>query len=132
VERVIEPRSTCSQLYLLARPLLRPPNTPPWPTTLVYALLWTLSVVHLCVAFYVRASLGRFPPWATPVWFTLETGNIVVTSILLLVIGGLPLASPYVLVRLVSQSLVVLSTWLSSPSSPLALTPSHHAAHHRS
>lgn len=116
--------------------LLRPPNTPPWSAAIVYTILFTASVVNLTVAWYARISEGSLPPWASPIWIGLEAGNLVVTAMLLWVIGGLSLASPEVLSRVVSLMNITVGTRgkraedavcgrTRRPSNPLAMAHLH-------
>ena len=91
------------QMYLVLLPILRPPSTPPWPATIVFVLLWALSIVSICLAVYVRASTGHLPAWAGTARIVAESGNIAVTTCLLIVIGGLRLAAPETLARIVSS-----------------------------
>jgi len=101
----IDYSSTLLQLYLFLLPILRPPSTPPWSVTIVYLLLWVLSIVNLCLAWYDRASTGYFPAWANTPRIVMEFGNIAATTCLVLVVSGLRLASPETLSRLVSAPL---------------------------
>lgn len=89
------------QMYLFIQPLFHPPSTPPWSATIVYALLWLSSLGSLSLATFLRASNGHFPIWAGPFWLAFEITNVVVTSVILYVVGGLPLAAPETLARVV-------------------------------
>ncbi|EIW69963.1 hypothetical protein TREMEDRAFT_38635 [Tremella mesenterica DSM 1558] len=103
-------------MYLFARPLFRPPTTPPWPLLTTYALLWTMSIVTLCLAWYTKALTGHSAPWATKGRIILEVGNLLLTSVLVYVVGGLRLATPEAIALLpysAPDDLVTLSSWLS-------------------
>lgn len=93
------------QMYLFLLPLFRPPTSPPWAATIVYLLLWTVSLIYVGMFLYVRASDGIFPEWATLPRRLAEGANIIVTTCLLLTVGGLKLVSPEALARLVGVQL---------------------------
>ncbi|WVF67988.1 hypothetical protein IAT40_002750 [Kwoniella sp. CBS 6097] len=103
-------------LAILARFTLRPLRTPPWSIIVVLAILFSLSCFDLGHAWYIKNVTGALPTWATTWGLLFEVGNLVVVTGLLLVLGGLPLASPDVLSRLPSVSLddeVTLYSWMS-------------------
>ncbi|OCF31742.1 ATP-binding cassette transporter [Kwoniella heveanensis BCC8398] len=103
-------------LAILARFTLRPLRTPPWSIIVILVIFFSLSCFDLGHAWYVRNITGDLPGWATTWGLAFEFGNLVVVTGLLLVLGGLPLASPDVLSRLPSVSLddeVTLYSWLS-------------------
>jgi hypothetical protein len=50
---------------------------------------------------YVKEGTGAYPDWATKIGILAEVGNVVVTSILVFTVAGLPLVSPTTLSRLV-------------------------------
>jgi hypothetical protein len=95
-------------MYLFTYPLFRPPSTPPWSATIVYAILCLTSLGALSLATFLRASNGRFPEWAGHFWISFEIVNVFLTTLALYAIGGLPLATPEILVRVVSHSHIML------------------------
>lgn len=116
------------QVYLAARPAIRASATPQWSCFIVYLILWTLSLVNLGLVAYVKAGTGAYPEWASKIRILAEVGNVVVTTILVVIVAGLPLVSPTTLSRLVSwlsrfrannqdhialDDTVTMSSWLS-------------------
>ncbi|WVQ85985.1 hypothetical protein IAT38_008153 [Cryptococcus sp. DSM 104549] len=94
----------------------RPLSTPSWSATIVFILLWSSSVFTVGQAWYIQAVTREAPYWATTLRIVLETLNIGATTLLLLVLGGLKLASPEVLSRLSVVSPddnASLWTWMS-------------------
>ncbi|ORY29629.1 putative ATP-binding cassette transporter protein YOR1 [Naematelia encephala] len=103
-------------LYLLVRPAIRPPSTPPWPALAAYFVLWLSSLVILGMVWYTHSMLGRMPIWATKPRLLAEAANLIITTLLVLVVGGLHLASPEVLARLPTvapDDQTTLLSWLS-------------------
>ena len=94
-------RQADRQLYLFIKPLFRPPSTPPWSETLVYAILWVITFSNVVLALFLYSSNSHWPVWASPTWLAFESVNFGITSLLIYVVGGLPLASPEALVSYV-------------------------------
>ncbi|WWC92185.1 uncharacterized protein L201_007139 [Kwoniella dendrophila CBS 6074] len=95
---------------------LRPLTTPPYATILILFILLGLSILQLGNAWYIKTVTDHLPNWATKWRFILEAGNIISTSIILLVLFGLKLAGPDVLSRLPEVSMdddVTLYSWIS-------------------
>ncbi|WWD20615.1 hypothetical protein CI109_105091 [Kwoniella shandongensis] len=103
-------------LGLLVQVTFRPLTTPPWSATIIVLLLWIASTFTIANAWYIAASRGSLPAWATVERFVLESCNIAATSVYLVVVGGLKLASPETLARLPLVALdddVTLWSWIS-------------------
>lgn len=62
-----------------------------------------MSLVSFGLIFYVQGATGYMPVWATRDLLITEAVNLGVTSILVWVIGGLRLAPPVALARMVSS-----------------------------
>lgn len=61
-----------------------------------------MSLVNLCLIFYIRAATSYMPVWATRELLVTEAVNLGITTVLVWVIGGLRLAPPAALARMVS------------------------------
>ena len=109
---VPDARIVCAdpQLYLFIKPLFRPPSTPPWSEALVYAILWTISLADVALALFLYSSNSHWPVWASPSWMAFEIANFAITSLLVYVVGGLPLASPEVFARVVCAHFLLPDT----------------------
>ncbi|KAK8850432.1 hypothetical protein IAR55_004350 [Kwoniella newhampshirensis] len=103
-------------LGLLALFTFRTLTTPPWSATMIILLTWISSIFNLTNAWYIHSSSGVLPPWATTARFVLELANITATTLFLIVVSGLKLASADVLARLPLITLddeVSIWSWLT-------------------
>nr|ODN96123.1 ATP-binding cassette transporter [Cryptococcus depauperatus CBS 7855] len=94
----------------------RPLTTPPWSVFIVTLLLWCTSLYTVCQAWYIHTIIGALPIWATIPRLVLEALNIIATTLMVAVFGGLKLADPEVLSRLplvASDDEVTLFSWMS-------------------
>lgn len=97
-------------------PLIRRPHTPPWPSTTVICLLWIISIVDLSLVWYIKSATGVSPPWASNLRLLAQAGNVLITSLLTVTIGGLRILPPTVLGRAAAVSdddQVTLFEWLT-------------------
>ena len=83
------------------KPMLHPPDTPPWSSLTIYLLLWVISLASIGLAWFSYASTGSLPPWADKSRIIAEVGNTIVTTLLVAVTSTLRLASPETLAQVV-------------------------------
>lgn len=79
-------------LFTVISPVARPRMTPPFDVLVVYLLLFAASILELGGYMYDHNSFQiPFPNWGI---LTLTTMNLIATTGMLVVVGGMPLALP--------------------------------------